>query len=50
MPFGLQLVGPRHGDVFLLRAARALEAVLAADAATRRPVPDIAALAEAGAA
>ncbi|MCC7271764.1 MAG: amidase, partial [Alphaproteobacteria bacterium] len=41
MPFGLQLVAPRGGDHFLLGAAQALERALAADAATRRPLPDI---------
>ena len=31
IPFGLQLVAPRHRDTFLLQAAMALEAVLARD-------------------
>ena len=39
MPFGLQIVGPRGGDAFVLAAAAALEAVL-----PPRPVPDIAKL------
>ena len=44
MPFGLQIVGPRGGDAFVLSVAAALEALLADDARTRRPVPDLAAL------
>ena len=44
MPFGLQLIGRRNGDVSLLAAAAALEAALAQDARTARPVPDVAAL------
>jgi amidase len=36
MPFGLQIVGPRGGDAFVLAAAAALEAAL-----PPRPVPDI---------
>ncbi|MGE0717295.1 MAG: amidase [Alphaproteobacteria bacterium] len=47
LPFGLQLVGPRGGDRFLLGAARALERLLAADAATSRPIPDLAGFANA---
>jgi len=39
MPFGLQIVGPRGGDAFVLAAAGALERVL-----PPRPVPDVAAL------
>jgi Asp-tRNA(Asn)/Glu-tRNA(Gln) amidotransferase A subunit family amidase len=46
-PFGIQLVGPIRGDVGLVRNARAIEAALAADPRTRRPVPDLAALAAA---
>ncbi len=41
MPFGLQLIGRRNGDAALLAAAAALEAALAGDARTARPVPDI---------
>ena len=41
MPFGLQIVGPRGGDAVVLAVAAALEAHLAADARTARPVPDI---------
>lgn len=44
MPFGLQIIGPRGGDALVLRVAAALEARLAADPATARPVPDLAAL------
>lgn len=40
LPFGLQVVAARGQDAFLLRAAMALESVLAP-----RPVPDMAALA-----
>ncbi|MGH7085408.1 MAG: amidase [Acetobacteraceae bacterium] len=47
MPFGLQIVGPRGGDAKVLAAAAALEAMLAADARTARPVPDLARLAAA---
>ena len=39
MPFGLQIVGPRGGDAFVLAAAGALERVL-----PPRPVSDVAAL------
>ena len=41
MPFGLQIVGPRGGDALVLSVAVALEAMLAEDARTARPVPDI---------
>ena len=44
MPFGLQIVGPRGGDAFVLAVAAALEALLAGDSRTARPVPDIARL------
>ncbi len=44
MPFGLQIVGPRGGDAFVLSVAAALEAMLAGDPRTARPVPDLAAL------
>lgn len=40
LPFGLQIVGPRGGDAFTLGAALALERILAADAVTRRPIPE----------
>jgi Asp-tRNA(Asn)/Glu-tRNA(Gln) amidotransferase A subunit family amidase len=44
MPFGLQIVGPRGGDALVLRVAAELEALLADDPQTARPVPDLAAL------
>ena len=48
MPFGLQIVGPRGGDAYVLAVAAALEKMLAGDARTARPVPDIAGLQKAG--
>jgi Asp-tRNA(Asn)/Glu-tRNA(Gln) amidotransferase A subunit family amidase len=45
MPFGLQIVGPRGGDAFVLGVAAELEALLADDPRTARPVPDVARLA-----
>jgi len=44
MPFGLQIVGPRGGDAFVLAVAAELEALLAGDPRTARPVPDLARL------
>ncbi len=44
MPFGLQIVGPRGGDAFVLSVARALEQAFASDVDLSRPLPDIAAL------
>lgn len=44
MPFGLQIVGPRGGDAFVLGVAASLEEAFAVDAALRRPVPSIAKL------
>jgi amidase len=41
MPFGLQIVGPRGGDALVLAVAAALEKLLAGDARTARPVPNI---------
>lgn len=41
MPFGLQIIGPRGGDVQLLQMAYALQEQLKGDVLTRRPVPDI---------
>ncbi len=41
MPFGLQIVGPRGGDAAVLAATASLEAMLAGDARTARPVPDL---------
>jgi Asp-tRNA(Asn)/Glu-tRNA(Gln) amidotransferase A subunit family amidase len=48
MPFGLQIVGPRGGDARVLAVAAALERMLAGDARTARPVPDLAKLRAAG--
>jgi Asp-tRNA(Asn)/Glu-tRNA(Gln) amidotransferase A subunit family amidase len=48
MPFGLQIVGPRGGDAFVLSVAAALERLLADDSATARPVPDLGRLRAAG--
>ena len=45
LPFGIQLVGRRNEDLKLMHVACALEQVLARNAATRRPVPDVDALA-----
>lgn len=47
MPFGLQIVGPRGGDALVMRVAAQLQALLAGDARTARPLPDIAALKQA---
>jgi amidase len=44
MPFGLQIVGPRGGDALVLRVANQLEALLAGNPLTARPIPDLAAL------
>jgi Asp-tRNA(Asn)/Glu-tRNA(Gln) amidotransferase A subunit family amidase len=44
MPFGMQIVGPRGGDAFVLAVAAAIEEAFAGDAALARPVPDLAAL------
>jgi len=43
MPFGFQIVGPRRSDAFLLRVAKSLEQVFAADDELKRPVAAIAA-------
>jgi Asp-tRNA(Asn)/Glu-tRNA(Gln) amidotransferase A subunit family amidase len=40
-PFGFQVVGPRHGDAFVLAAAAALERLFATDRDLARPVPDL---------
>jgi len=45
-PFGLQIVGPRGGDVLVLQVAAAIEAAFAGDGEFGRPIPDIAALAK----
>ncbi len=44
LPFGIQVLGRKGADRKVLEIARALEAVLAADPETARPVPDLAAL------
>ena len=44
MPFGLQVVGPRGGDAYVLSVAAALERMLAEDSRTARPQPDLARL------
>jgi Asp-tRNA(Asn)/Glu-tRNA(Gln) amidotransferase A subunit family amidase len=44
MPFGLQIVGPRGGDALVIAVAAALERLLAGDARTARPAPDLARL------
>jgi len=41
LPFGLQIVGPRGGDAFVLGVAAAVEAACAGDPKLRRPVPDL---------
>ncbi len=41
MPFGLQIVGPMHGDSFTLGVAKALERQFAGDKLLARPVPDL---------
>jgi amidase len=41
MPFGLQIVGPRGGDALVLSVAAEVEALLAGDPRTARPVPDL---------
>ena len=47
MPFGLQIIGPRCGDAFVLAAAAALEGLLAGDPRTARPLPDLSRLRDA---
>ena len=46
MPFGLQIVGPFHGDRKTLAVAHALEQAFDASATLRRPRPDLAKLAQ----
>ena len=41
MPFGIQVVGPRGSDAKVLEVAHSLEAVLAGNAETARPIPDL---------
>ncbi|MCB1546785.1 MAG: amidase [Hyphomicrobiaceae bacterium] len=47
LPFGIQVIGPNGADALVLEVAHALEEALAAIPETRRPVPDLAALAKA---
>ncbi len=47
MPFGIQVVGPNGSDALVLEVAHALEQVLATNAETARPIPDLAKLAPA---
>ena len=44
MPFGLQIIGPRGGDMLVLSVAAALESLLSVHVSTGRPTPDIAKL------
>ncbi len=44
--FGLQIVGPRGGDVLVLQVAAAIEAAFFGDEEFGRPIPDVAALAK----
>ncbi len=44
LPFGIQIIGRRGGDGFVLGVAAALEAMMATDAVLRRPIPDVTAL------
>lgn len=44
LPFGIQVAGPKGADRKVLEIARALEAALAADPETARPLPDLAKL------
>lgn len=46
MPFGLQLLGPLHGDESLLAVASSIEAFFERDAKTARPRPDLASLSQ----
>ena len=41
MPFGIQVIGPNGADARVLAVAHALEQVLARDAITARPMPDL---------
>ncbi len=43
-PFGIQIVGPRRADRFVLALGLALERLFATDATLSRPVPDLGAL------
>jgi amidase len=41
LPFGIQVIGPNGADAKVLEVAHALEAMLATNEATRRPVPKL---------
>lgn len=41
MPFGIQIVGPRHGDRFTLGVAHALEQLFSRNQTLARPTPDL---------
>ena len=41
LPIGIQIIGPRGGDAATLSVAREIEALLAANPETARPVPDL---------
>jgi Asp-tRNA(Asn)/Glu-tRNA(Gln) amidotransferase A subunit family amidase len=41
MPLGIQVVGPRGTDRFVLGAARVLEQLLARDVELKRPQPEL---------
>lgn len=45
MPFGIQIIGPRGADLLVLQIAAALEAEMASDPETARPLPDLSKLA-----
>ncbi len=45
MPFGIQVIGPNGSDSRVLNIAASIEKVLAGNELTRRPVPDLQALA-----
>jgi amidase len=47
MPFGLQIIGPFHGDLKTLAVAHAMEQAFDRDPALRRPRPDLSRLAQA---
>ncbi|GAA5265187.1 amidase [Acidiphilium sp. MT5] len=47
MPFGIQLIAPRHQDHRLIAIARAIEAATTHQATLRRPLPDMQKLAQA---
>jgi amidase len=44
LPFGIQIAGPNGSDNQVLHVARAIEAALATNPETRRPIPDLAKL------